>query len=87
MKVILILICSSFSGVYSGHPAHLVLVEGSTSCVTNGLCKAQYGDGYTCKVAGNSKDVQISNCEVLNIHYNCWTTEKVHIKIIIDTLQ
>ena len=84
MKVILILICSSISGVVSD--ARLVLVDGSTSCGTHGLCKAQNGDGYACKVAGSSQDVQISNCEALNIHYNHWATEKNHIKVILDTL-
>ena len=79
-KLILIIICSSYSGVVGD--ARLVLVDGSTSCITNGLCKAQVGDGYACKVPFSVQDVSISNCEALNIHYNHWATEKIHIKII-----
>ena len=84
MKVILIFICSSISGVVSD--TNLVLVDGSTSCVTDTVCKSQYGDGYACKVAGGSQDVQTTNCEALNVHYNRWATESIKIKIIVNTL-
>ena len=84
MKVILISICSSLSGVISD--TNLVLGEGNTSCVAHWLCESQYGDGFSCKVAGGSKDVQTTNCEALIIHYNRWATKKIHIERILESL-
>ena len=66
MMAILILICSSISGVVreifrtnleiSG--SNLVLADDSTSCVTNIGCKYRYTYGYAFKVAGSTKDMQ-----------------------------
>ena len=71
----LILICSSISGVITALP-ELVLANGSVDCIPKTLCKHRYSEGYTCKVAGSTQDVQVTNCEALNIHYDRWTREE-----------
>ena len=66
MKAILILICSSISGVVREifrtnleiFGSNLVLADDSTSCVTNIGCKYWYSDGYAFKIAGSTQDMQ-----------------------------
>ena len=58
----------------------LELADGSEDCVRNPLCKhSPFGrsDGYACKVAGSTQDVQTTVCEALNVHYDRWAAEEI----------
>ena len=81
----LILVCTSISGVVTT-PPELSLANGSTSCVTDTSCEYHYFDGYTCKVAGSSQDVPLTNCEALNVHYERWSNEQVYYKVVLRWL-
>ena len=81
----LILICSSISVVVTTVP-ELVLADGSESCVTDTTCEHRYSDGYACKVAGSTQDVQTTLCEALNVHYKRWSNKKVFNTVVLRWL-
>ena len=72
----LILVCMSISVLITTVP-RLQLASGSNSCVTNIFCKQApgYSNGYGCKTAGGSQDLQTTVYEALNIHYDLWSAD------------
>ena len=72
----LILLCSSLNGVITVRP-DVIMLDGNNDCLTDALCKSNPADGFRCKVAGGNQEVTVTNCDVLNIHYDRWSWEEI----------